>query len=583
MYVTDPPLRRWLRFLPALAAGLALAALHPLPARAATERRPVKPADTATAATNTAPVFKAPPRRPAHLKPGADLFTTNRGVLYLRLQLEKSALDSLRRDPRRYVRAQLFEGDIHYRDVAVHLKGAAGSFRQVDDKPAMTVSLDRFTRNQNFYGLTKIHLNNSVQDSSYLAEYITGVMFRAANVPAPRVAHAVVELNGRKLGLYVLKEAFTKEFLSLHFPDTSGNLYDGGFVKDITEPLERDSGNGPQDHSDLKALVAAAQEKDPDLRWERLCMLLDMDRFINYLAIENMTWDWDGYPMNRNNYRIYHDPGTGRMVFLPHGTDQMFSQPGGPLLSPLQGLLAVAIMRTGEARRLYRQRYCELFQTVYHAAELTNQLHQLEQRIQQTLPKDSAHLARELAGPAQDLRRRIMERARSIERQLKELPPATLKFTSPVVPLRQWRRQEEAFQARLEQGPDPQGTNALLIAAAQPLTASWRARVTLPAGRYRFCAAVQTSALKTSGPGAPGGAGLRASGDPRHPSAYTTNAPHWTTLECPLEITAPFEELELICELRHASGEARFAVDSLRLEKINTPPSPPSPKTRSSR
>jgi spore coat protein CotH len=540
-----------------------------------------RPAAAPAPATNTAPVFKPPPRRPPNLKPGEDLFTTNRGVLHLRLQLDKSAMESLRRDPRRYVRAQLFEGDIHYRDVAVHLKGAAGSFRNVDDKPALTVSFDRFTRNQFFYGLSKIHLNNSVQDSSYLAEYICGVMFRAADVPAPRVAHAVVELNGRKLGLYVLKEGFTKEFLSLHFSNTSGNLYDGGFVKDITDPLERDSGSGPEDHADLKALAAAAQEKDLDRRWERLCMVLDMERFMNYMAVENMTWDWDGYPMNRNNYRIYNDPSTGRMVFLPHGTDQMFSQPDGPLLSPLQGMLALSVMRTGEGRRLYRQRYYEVFQNVYRAAELTNQLWQLEQRIQQTLPKEYAHIARELAGPAQDLRHRIMARARSIERQLKEMPPSVLKFNGNTAPLRNWRRQEDSTTARLEQTPDAQGTNTLLIASAQPLTASWRARVTLPAGQYRFFADVKTTSLKP-GPGSgPLGVGLRASADPRHPSAFTTNAPAWTTLVCPVEITAPFEELELICELRHAAGEARFALDSLRVEKVPPPAPPPTTSSAS--
>ncbi|MCX8157512.1 MAG: CotH kinase family protein [Verrucomicrobiae bacterium] len=545
----------------------------------AAEGQPVKTNTPAISATNRPPAFQPPPRRPPQLKPGEELFTTNRGVLHLRLQLEPSALESLRRDPRRYVRAQLFDGDIHYRDVAVHLKGAAGSFRHVDDKPALTISLDRFTRNQSFYGLSKIHLNNSVQDPSYMAEYICGVMFRAADVPAPRVAHAVVEMNGRKLGLYVLKEGFTKEFLSLHFRDPSGNLYDGGFVKDITDPLEKDCGNGPDDHSDLKALAAAAQEKDLDRRWERLCRVLDMERFMNYMAIENMTWDWDGYPMNRNNYRIYSDPTSGRMVFLPHGTDQMFSQPEGPLLSPLQGMLALAVMRTGEGRRLYRQQYYEKYQRVYHAADLTNQLWHLEQRIKKTIPKDYAHLARDLAGPAQDLRRRIMERARSIERQLKEPPSATLKFTRNSAPLRTWRRQEDTTPARLEQGPDSQGTNSLLIAADQPLTASWRARVTLPAGQYRFCADVKISSLKPAQASPPVGVGLRASGDPRHPTAYTTHAPQWTTLVCPVEIAAPFEELELICELRQAAGEVRFALDSLRVEKVPPPPKSSPPQT----
>ena len=30
----------------------------------------------------------------------------------------------------------------------------------------------------------------------------------------------------------------------------------------------------------------------------------------------------DGYSMDRNNYRIYNDPGSNQMVFIPHGFDQ---------------------------------------------------------------------------------------------------------------------------------------------------------------------------------------------------------------------------------------------------------------------
>lgn len=78
-----------------------------------------------------------------------------------------------------------------------------------------------------------------------------GELFRAAGVPATRACLALVELNGRKLGLYVLKEGFTKEFLGLFFQETGGNLYDGGFLRDIDQDLELDNAEeGPPDRSD---------------------------------------------------------------------------------------------------------------------------------------------------------------------------------------------------------------------------------------------------------------------------------------------------------------------------------------------
>jgi hypothetical protein len=142
--------------------------------------------------------------------------------------------------------------------VALHLKGAAGSFRPLDWNPAMTLNFDKFSAGQRFHGLKKISLNNSVQDPSFLTEKICRELFEAAGVPVPRAAHAQVGLNGRDLGLYVLVEGFNKQFLKRYFKNTSGNLYDGGFVKEITDDLAINSGDNPKDRSRLDALAEAA-------------------------------------------------------------------------------------------------------------------------------------------------------------------------------------------------------------------------------------------------------------------------------------------------------------------------------------
>ena len=59
--------------------------------------------------------------------------------------------------------------------------------------------------------------------------------------------------------MYVLKEGFDPTFLRNWFDKPTGNLYDGGFCREIDQALEKDCGNGPNDHSDLKALRAAAR------------------------------------------------------------------------------------------------------------------------------------------------------------------------------------------------------------------------------------------------------------------------------------------------------------------------------------
>ncbi len=50
-------------------------------------------------------------------------------------------------------------------------------------------------------------------DPRFMNELLSGEVFQAAGVPAPRIVHAVVILNGRTLGLYYLKEGHDKGFL----------------------------------------------------------------------------------------------------------------------------------------------------------------------------------------------------------------------------------------------------------------------------------------------------------------------------------------------------------------------------------
>jgi hypothetical protein len=134
--------------------------------------------------------FRRPPTRvrPPVSKVPADLWRIN-------IEVTPSDVEKLRgyhwngwrgdRVERPEVVATVREGGTVYTNVALHLKGAAGSFRPFDDKPALTLSFSRHGTNQQFHGYTKISLNNSVQDPSYLSEAISRELFEAAGVPVP--------------------------------------------------------------------------------------------------------------------------------------------------------------------------------------------------------------------------------------------------------------------------------------------------------------------------------------------------------------------------------------------------------------
>ncbi|HTI69003.1 MAG TPA: CotH kinase family protein, partial [Candidatus Limnocylindria bacterium] len=113
-----------------------------------------------------------------------------------------------------------------FEKVAIHIKGAAGSFRQIDANPALTLNFGKLNPEQSCFGHRKLHLNNSVQDNSLMNELVASRMFNEAGVPTPRVSHAIVILNGRTLGMYVMKEGWDKPFLKRNFGSSKGNLYD---------------------------------------------------------------------------------------------------------------------------------------------------------------------------------------------------------------------------------------------------------------------------------------------------------------------------------------------------------------------
>lgn len=292
-----------------------------------------------------------------------EFFNPASPIQTLKLAVDQENLAALRRGSqpathnsviRTYAKATLRCNNTSYKNVGIHLKGAAGSFRDWNDKPGITINSDKFKKNQDFHGLDKFYLNNSVQDETYLNELLFGLLFQAEGLASPRVTHVFVELNGRKAGLYVLREGFDKTFLKRHFKDASGNLYDGGFLADIdaNPPPQLDSGPGC-DWKDLKALSGAARTADHAERLKKLEKLVDLDKFAALWAIEILGCDWDGYMRKANNYRIYQDPSTDKLTFLPHGKDQMFQNPQEPIGDGWGGLVARRLYETEAGRKLY--------------------------------------------------------------------------------------------------------------------------------------------------------------------------------------------------------------------------------------
>lgn len=354
----------------------------------------------------------------------ADGLFTNPVVRLLQFHVPRAAMNSLRRDPRTYVHATFREGGTVYTNVMVRLKGGAGSFRPLDDKPGLTIKLEG--SGGSFHGLKKFHLNNSVQDSTYLSEWVCSEIFRQAGVPTPRALPVLVELNGRSLGICVLLESVDGQFLGRAFKNTEGNVYSPQGNSDVAGRLDCVRGKENDDRTHLKALAAAARNPGD----KRLAEVLDVDRFISFMAVEVMLCHWDGYTSNIKNYLLYDDLDANKMVFIPHDLDQMLQDPNRPIFPRVKGVVARAILADPVTRKRYLVRFGEIYSRSLAGLPWAQRIDAMVARLAPGFAAYSPALGWSFAANANGLKARILNRVSVLQAQLRAIDPSLLQKRS---------------------------------------------------------------------------------------------------------------------------------------------------------
>lgn len=509
-----------------------------------------------------------------------DLFASDT-LVRIDIKIPDSGLNILRRyhwqmgnDARQDASATVYEGQKVYSKVAVHLKGSAGSFQSVDGAPSLTLNFDKVVRGQTFHGLKKIHLNASHQDSSLVSEQLCRELFNAAGVPTPRATQARVSLNGRDLGVYVLVEGANKQFLKRHFKDADGVLYDGGFVSDVHAGLEVDSGDEHLGREHLGSFLAAMQPAKPDKR-ARIESVLDVDRFLSMVALEVLTVHWDGYSMNKNNYRIYRDSESQRFVFLPHGMDQMFgyrrSSPTLDINAGMNGSVTRQVLSVPEFKARYVQRVGEVFTNSFNAEVLLGRVDAISARMKPFLAESGIFAIRGQMEAANGLRQRIIARVNHVQSQLAN-GPKPLRFNQAnEVHLSKWSPGRVSGSVRFPRTDGPNGER-IGVALSGAGAGSWRTQAVLEPGRYRFIGKASALGLLID-PKLPdpidnegrtlfSGVGLRISGGEMQ--QRLTHDAAGEEVWCDFEVSV-LSEVVLICECKASAGEGYFDVSSLRL------------------
>ena len=509
---------------------------------------------------NTTPA--KPDKKTTHAQLAATFFAGP--IPRIKIEISQDQRNRLQKDERNYVEASLTEstlaGPVVYQKVSIKLKGSAGSFQHLDAKPGMTISFEKNKESSRFHGMQKIHLNNGAQDGTYLNELIAGEMARKIGVPASRCTHAFVEINGRDLGLYVVKEAFTRDFLGAFFKNTDGDLYDGGFCAEVNENTEKDQGD-PKDKVAIKELIAACQEPDNTKRWDRLGKILDINNFIDFTILEVFLVHWDGYNNNRNNYRFYYDPSTGKFSFFLHGMDQLFGEENWPVIRGFDALVGGAVIRCPQGQALYRTRMEALYQMILIKEDWGARISAEGRRVRDALAATDPNAAKAYEGQINEAKGRVARRIGAIGRQL-GVPIKPVIFDS-----------KGALKVGLGwvfQGNDGgrgdevklENHECLHIVATTAGAPSYRLTTQLEAGRYRLEAMARTRGVVPTDDEKGKGAGLRVSGLAKRENGLEGDSP-WRTVVYEFETGGG--DVPLVAELRATKGEVWFIRDSFQI------------------
>jgi hypothetical protein len=213
-------------------------------------------------------------------------------------------------------------------DVGVHLKGAWGSWRNIYGKAGFKVKIDFKNKTQNLLGVTKLTLNNMVQDQSSLHETMAYRLFRNIGVPTARTGYADVFVNGVNYGLHLNLETLDTTLLK-RWGITPTHIYKGGvplfpdFWPGQESNFAIDQGS-TTDVSDLTAILAVVGRGNGANWFRDMSAIADLREMTLDWAAEKFTGHWDGYVNNHNNFYLVKRQ-DGKFIMLPWGMDQTWN------------------------------------------------------------------------------------------------------------------------------------------------------------------------------------------------------------------------------------------------------------------
>ena len=115
-----------------------------------------------------------------------------------------------------------------YKNVGIRAKGNT-SLSTVSslgsERYSFKIEFDHYDSTKSYHGLDKLSLNNLIQDSTMMKDYLTYTMMNEFGVASPLCSYVYITVNGRDWGLYLAVEGIEEAFLERNYGSDYGELY----------------------------------------------------------------------------------------------------------------------------------------------------------------------------------------------------------------------------------------------------------------------------------------------------------------------------------------------------------------------
>ena len=292
-------------------------------------------------------------------------------------------------------RFNLYKADISVdgnkiKSVGIRTKGFIGSLNP--ERPSLKIKFNEYVDQSPVQGLDRLTLNNNVQDVSLASQFLTYKLFNRAGIPAPRVSHCKVTVNGEYLGVYSHVESVRSPFIKKHFQRNSGELYEGtisDFYPIAVQNIEAKNSYTEKNRTQALKLAEILETKE-GFELDEAKKYINLKQFVRFWAMESLLGFWDGYTNNQNNYYAYSNPNDQkRFHFIPWGADGAFTKGRGPFGKfggdenhpnsvYSQSMLANRLFQSDEVKALYKTTMVDILKNVWDENEIISDIKRIQ-------------------------------------------------------------------------------------------------------------------------------------------------------------------------------------------------------------